>query len=140
MRVSYLDLADFIIRHCSNVPQQLEELWKRILLSVLIANTDDHLRNHSFLLGRDGTWQLAPAYDINPVPFGTGLRLNISETDNLLDVDLVESVAPSFRVSALRAKELIKRMKLIVSTWADEAKTLGVSRQEIQHMQQAFRS
>lgn len=138
--VSYLDVADFIVRHCSNVPQQLEELWKRILLSVLIANTDDHLRNHSFLLGRDGTWQLAPAYDINPVPFGTGLRLNISETDNRLDVDLVEQVAPSFRISALRAKELIKQMKLIVSTWAEEAKRLGVSRQEIQQMQQAFRA
>ena len=138
--VSYLDLADFIIRHCSNVPQQLEELWKRILFHVLISNTDDHLRNHSFLLGRDRTWQLAPAYDINPVPFGTGLRLNITETDNLLDVELVEEIAPSFRVSAPRAKDLIAQMELIVSTWADEAKRIGISRQEINLMRQAFRS
>jgi serine/threonine-protein kinase HipA len=137
--VSYLDLADFIIRHCSNVSQQLEELWKRILLNVLIANTDDHLRNHSFLLGPDGTWQLAPVYDINPVPFGAGLRLNISETDNQLDRALVEAVAPSFRVSSIRAKELIAHMTSIVSTWSDEAKKIGIPRQEILQMHQAFR-
>lgn len=136
---SYLDLAEFIVRHCSNVSQQLEELWKRILFNVLIANTDDHLRNHSFLLSRDSTWQLAPAYDMNPVPFGRGLHLNISETDNALDVELVASVAPSFRITPARVKELISQIMSIVSTWPDEATKIGLSRQEIRQMQGAFR-
>jgi serine/threonine-protein kinase HipA len=78
-------------------------------------------------------------YDINPVPFGTGLRLNISETDNQLDRALVEAVAPSFRVSSIRAKELIAHMTSIVSTWSDEAKKIGIPRQEILQMQQAFK-
>lgn len=111
----------------------------RILFSVLISNTDDHLRNHSSILGRDRTWQLAPAYDINPVPFGMGLRLNISETENLLDVELVEEVAPSFRIATFRAKELISQMIPVVSTWVDQAMKIGISRQEIHQMRQAFK-
>ncbi len=59
----------------------LEELWRRIVFYIAVKNTDDHLRNHGFLLTNDG-WRLSPAYDVNPVYFGTGLTLNISETDN----------------------------------------------------------
>ena len=66
--------------------------------------------------------------------------MNITETDNLLDVELVEEIAPCFRVSALRAKDLIAQMQLIVSMWADEAKRIGISRKEINLMCQAFRS
>ena len=62
-------------------------LWRRIVFSICVTNTDDHLRNHGFILTDQG-WLLSPAYDINPVELGTGLKLNISDNDNSLDIDL----------------------------------------------------
>ncbi|MCP3880584.1 MAG: HipA domain-containing protein, partial [Sulfitobacter sp.] len=77
---SYLELADVLIRLGANTRADREQLWRRIAFSVCASNTDDHLRNHGFLLKPNG-WSLAPAYDMNPDPHGAGLKLNISESD-----------------------------------------------------------
>ena len=90
--VSYLEIVSFILQHSADATADLEQLWRRILFNVLVSNTDDHLRNHGFLLTNKG-WRLSPAYDLNPNELGTGLRLNISENDNSLDVHLVMDVA-----------------------------------------------
>ena len=74
---SYLHLAEFIMRNGAKVEGDLEQLWRRILFNICVSNTDDHLRNHGFLLTNQG-WILSPAYDINPIETGTGLKLNIS--------------------------------------------------------------
>ncbi len=68
---SYLDLAAFIRANGASPRQDLVELWKRIVFSMAVSNTDDHLRNHGFLLTPTG-WRLAPLYDVNPVPSGSG--------------------------------------------------------------------
>ena len=109
--VSYLDLVEFISKSGANVSGDLDELWRRIVFSICVSNTDDHLRNHGFLF-REGGWVLSPAYDMNPVETGNGLSLNISETDNAQELDLVEEVAPYFRVSEKRAGEIIKKVKI----------------------------
>src|SRR6478735_4810114 len=83
----YLEVVEFISRYGAAVEKDLEELWRRIVFSICIKNTDDHLRNHGFLLTAKG-WVLSPAYDLNPNEYGTGLSLNISETDNALSIDL----------------------------------------------------
>ncbi|MCK5883425.1 MAG: type II toxin-antitoxin system HipA family toxin, partial [Bacteriovoracaceae bacterium] len=75
---SYLEIAEFITINGSNITEDLQQLWRRIILSICITNTDDHLRNHGFILDSDG-WRLSPAYDINPIQDGEGLKLNISE-------------------------------------------------------------
>ena len=118
--VSYLELVEFIIQNGANVNEDLEELFKRITFSVAISNTDDHLRNHGFILTKSG-WTLSPAYDINPNQYGVGLKLNISENDNSLDFNLVLSVAPYFRLSEKRATELIEQTKKVVSEWRNTA-------------------
>ena len=92
----YLEIVDYIIQNGSQVNQDLEELWRRIVFFIAITNGDDHLRNHGFLLKPQG-WSLAPAYDINPNEFAAGLSLNISETSNDLDFALAMEVAPFFR-------------------------------------------
>ena len=92
---SYLELVDFISKYGARPENDLKQLWRRIVFSICVSNTDDHLRNHGFLLTEKG-WGLSPAYDINPVETGMGLKLNISEDDNALDLDLVLSVAPYF--------------------------------------------
>lgn len=136
--VSYLDIAEFITHHSNKTTEQLEELWRRILFNVLVSNTDDHLRNHSFLLVNNA-WELSPVYDVNPVAHGNGLQLNISETDNALDPELVMSVAGNFRIGPERAVEIFQHMKSAVSTWEIEAIKIGISRNERNLMQGAFR-
>ncbi len=135
---SYLDLAAFIIKNGSNVDTDLEELWRRIVFSICITNTDDHLRNHGFILTDTG-WTLSPAYDINPVAHGTGLSLNISETDNSLSEDLAMDAAKYFRVNDKRAEEIIKKIKRSVSNWRETAKKHNISRSSQDRMANAFR-
>ena len=137
--VSYLELVEFIIQNGANVNEDLEELFKRITFSVAISNTDDHLRNHGFILTKSG-WTLSPAYDINPNQYGVGLKLNISENDNSLDFNLVLSVAPYFRLSEKRATELIEQTKKVVSEWRNTASKYKIPKTEQDMMRMAFRN
>jgi serine/threonine-protein kinase HipA len=136
--VSYLDLAEFIMQNGSSPDVDLEELWRRIVFYISISNTDDHLRNHGFLLTDKG-WTLSPAYDINPVPTGTGLSLNISTTDNALSIDLAREVAPYFRVSDKKAAEIIGAVQSKVSKWELIAEKIGIPKSERNVMAKAFK-
>jgi serine/threonine-protein kinase HipA len=135
--VSYLEIAEFLIRNGANVNADLKELWKRIVFNICVRNTDDHLRNHGFLLSGKG-WLLSPAYDMNPNEFGAGLGLNISENDNALDLDLAMSVTKYFRIDELEAKRNIRKVKEIVSDWRSEAKKTGIGKSEQDRMAIAF--
>lgn len=135
--VSYIELAEFIMRNGCKVNVDLQELWTRIVFNIAIKNTDDHLRNHGFILTPAG-WNLSPAYDINPVYFGKGLTLNISETDNSLDYDLALSVAKHFRVQNGKAQAIVEQIKKTVSTWRDLAVEYKIPRQEQELMEPAF--
>ncbi|HAZ11685.1 MAG: toxin HipA [Bdellovibrionales bacterium GWA2_49_15] len=137
---SYSEFVDFIISHGSprHVDSDLEELWKRIVFSIAVSNSDDHLRNHGFLLTQDG-WILSPAYDINPNEMATGLSLNISLESNALDYDLAKSVAKDFRLSSAKANEIIAAVKTEVALWKGLANKYGIGRPEQERMQKAFR-
>jgi serine/threonine-protein kinase HipA len=135
--ISYLHLAEFIIRNGVNVENDLEELWTRIVFNICVSNTDDHLRNHGFLFTPKG-WTLSPAYDINPNEKGTGLKLNISEHDNALEVDLALIVVPYFRIKPEKAKEIVATVKKVVSTWQTVANKYKISRNEQELMRRAF--
>lgn len=113
------------------------KLWRRIVFSIAISNTDDHLRNHGFLLTSIG-WELSPAYDINPVNNSTGLKLNISESDNALDIGLALEVKDLFRISDKRADEIITKIKKSVRDWKNIAISLNLSRNEQELMKAAF--
>jgi serine/threonine-protein kinase HipA len=134
---SYLEIADVIASQGAEAKVDLMELWTRIAFNVLISNTDDHLRNHGFLLTSDG-WRLAPAFDMNPNPLGTGLALDIDESDNALNLDLVRSVADYFRVSD--AESILDNVHSAISTWHDVARRLELSRAEQDNLAAAFRN
>jgi serine/threonine-protein kinase HipA len=136
---SYLDLVQVIVQRGAHPARDLEQLWRRIVFFVCISNVDDHLRNHGFLLEPRG-WSLAPAYDVNPVPTGGALTLNISETDNAMDLTLVRDVAKYFRIDARRANAIIREMVAVVRDWPKEAKAAGISRSEQERMAPAFRA
>lgn len=137
--VSYLDLVGFIMQNGDKdfVASDLEELWRRIVFSICVKNTDDHLRNHGFILGENG-WKLSPAYDVNAVPTGSGLSLNISDEDNSLDLNLALEVAEFFRLNSIEAKEIIKQVQKNVSKWKLIAANYGLSRREQELMSFAF--
>lgn len=135
---SYLELAAFLERHGAHPARDLEQLWRRIVFAVCVSNVDDHLRNHGFLLGSKG-WELSPAYDLNPVADGEGLSLDISETDNAQDLDLVRDVAQYFRVKAPRREAIVAEVVSAVSGWSAVADASGISRAEQQRMARAFR-
>jgi serine/threonine-protein kinase HipA len=103
-----------------------------------VSNTDDHLRNHGFILVPGKGWRLSEAYDMNPVPDSHGLKLNISEADNAMDLDLVRAVAPYFRVHAKTAREIIGSSQAIVKQWPTIAASLKIPAREQQRMAPAF--
>jgi len=137
--VSYLELVAFILREGANVEKDLEALWRRIVFSICVSNTDDHLRNHGFLLEPGQGWILSPAYDINPVAHADGLKLNISESDNTQSLELAEDVAELFRLKPKQAKRMIKEVLSAVSHWHREADQLKISKKEQDYMAHAFR-
>jgi len=137
-RASYLDLAALITRVGAHAKRDLEQLWRRIVFSICVSNVDDHLRNHGFLLEPRG-WSLAPAYDMNPIARGSGLTLDISETDNAQDLELARSVAPQFRVAKAKAESIIRQVRDAVRAFDDVAADRGISRAQRERMAPAFR-
>jgi serine/threonine-protein kinase HipA len=135
---SYLELAEFIVHHGKQVEEDLEQLWRRIVFFICVSNVDDHLRNHGFILETNG-WVLAPAYDINPVASGNGLKLNISGSDNSQDLSLAKEVAQYFRVKPDKATKIVSEVCKIVKGWRKEATSLGISVKEQDRMARAFR-
>ena len=135
---SYLEIARVLIDHGAQTNADLRELWSRIVFNLLVSNTNDHLRNHGFILAPGKGWCLSAAYDMNPAPGSQGLKLNISEADNAMDLDLARSVAPYFRVNAKAASEIIERSSAIVRQWPKIATNLGVRGREQERMAAAF--
>ena len=136
---SYLEIVEFLTRHGAATETDMHELWRRIVFSICVSNTDDHLRNHGFLLQPDG-WKLSPAYDINPDPTGTGLSLNISDVDNSLNLELALEVAEYFRLDNAEAISVMDAVKQAVIKWPDIANEFGIPRAEQQMMAAAFRA
>jgi len=136
--VSYLELASVLIANGSTTDADLRELWSRIVFSMLVSNTDDHLRNHGFLLHPGRGWTLAPAFDVNPVSHALGLKLNVSEFDNALDLDLARSVAGYFRVAGKEADDIVANQRKIVAQWQTLAGRLGLAPREQSRMAPAF--
>jgi serine/threonine-protein kinase HipA len=136
--VGYLDLVGFIMQHCPAAKEDLEQLWRRMLFNVLVSNTDDHLRNHGFILTDKG-WRLSPAYDMNPNEMGNGLTLNISENSNELDIYLALETAHFYQLKTEQAESILKEMHQEISNWRAVAKKLGISNSEIEQTKRAFR-
>lgn len=135
---SYLDIAGFIKAYGANPKSDLKELWKRIVFNMSVTNTDDHLRNHAFILAKSG-WILSPLYDVNPVPYGDELSLLIDSEDNSIDIELAIRTAPRFGITEKEANALSEEIISVVrDNWEKLAKEYGLSRTQIENMRPAF--
>lgn len=135
---SYLDMASLIRKYGAVPKKDLQELWRRIVFNMAVSNTDDHLRNHGFLLSDEG-WVLSPMYDVNPNSDGDTLSLNVDTASNLIDFELALSVAGLFGLPQKQAETGIEEIRQIVGNhWRKLAQKYGLNRNEIENMSPAF--
>ncbi|HTD98509.1 MAG TPA: HipA domain-containing protein [Mucilaginibacter sp.] len=134
---SYLEIAEFIQHDATASKEDLQQLWRRIIFNIAVSNTDDHLRNHGFLLSDKG-WRLSPAYDLNPSTDKTGLGLNIDLDSNDLDLDLAKSVGEYFQLNNNEMNHIIEDVRAGTSNWREHAQNINIPRQEQEQMAAAF--
>lgn len=135
---SYLEIAEFIQNYGSSIEADLHQLWRRIVFNMAISNTDDHFRNHGFLLEEKG-WRLSPAYDINPSIDKNGLALNVDMDNNALDFELAKSVGKFFQLNEDQMDQILHEIVMVVEDWRTLASKLGISRADQETMSSAFR-
>lgn len=135
---SYLELVSFIKANGAEPKCDLKELWKRIVFNMAVSNTDDHLRNHGFILTQKG-WRLSPLYDVNPIPYGANLSLNVSMDDNSISIELAMSVAKYFGIKKHEAGEISgKIIRIVHENWELLAEKYGLTRSACEYMRPAF--
>ena len=134
---SYLDIASFIKQNGANPNNDLLELWKRIAFNMLIKNTDDHLRNHGFILAKKG-WVLSPLFDVNPSPYGDYLSLLVNEYDSKISLNLLLSVSKYFKIEENAIEILSNMQKIIKDNWKDLALKYKIKNENIEKMKHAF--
>lgn len=137
---SYLEIAEVIENSSARATAELHQLWRRIVLSVLISNTDDHLRNHGFLHERGDVWRLAPAFDLNPnpAPGPKYLSTAIGDADDSASLSSALSVAEYFRLSEAQARATMREVAAAVSRWRHVAGLHQLPASEIAAMEPAF--
>lgn len=135
---SYIEIAD-IITKCSGSPKEdLKELYKRIIFNMCISNTDDHLRNHGFIL-KNNNWRLSPVFDINPSIYGDSLSLSIDGYNKQFSFENALSVTKEFMLSKEEALAIIDSTKNIVTNnWKKLSKKHDISNEEIKYLEPAF--
>ncbi|QHS61262.1 type II toxin-antitoxin system HipA family toxin [Chitinophaga agri] len=134
---SYLEIAEFIQYQGAAPMEDLHQLWRRIVFNMSVSNTDDHLRNHGFIL-TDAGWRLSPAYDLNPSIDKNGLALNVDLDDNALNYKLAFQVGDYFQLGQTEMTRILTEVTSVVSNWEQYAKEIGIPRAQIQQMVPAF--
>lgn len=137
---SYLEIADAIERNSPSAVSDLHELWRRIAFSVLISNTDDHLRNHGFLRLSSAGWSLSPAFDLNPNPEPGPKHLNTSIEfgDTTASLATLMDVCDYFRLDDGDARVVLGEVHDATGGWRKAATAAGVDGAGVSDMESAF--
>jgi serine/threonine-protein kinase HipA len=134
---SYLELVELLQRQGAQTLKDTHQLFRRIVFSILIHNTDDHLRNHGFFVEAHGI-RLSPAFDVNPSVERDDLTLAINETETACDVQIAREAHKFYGLTLGEADEVIDEVGGAVRTWRAEAEGLRISRSEMEMMAGAF--
>ena len=139
-QASYLEIGQVIEEHSPDAGRDLRELWRRIVFTILISNTDDHLRNHGFLRTSTAGWSLSPAFDLNPNPKGGAKHLTtaIDETNTQASLATALEVAELFRVSEARARAIVADVSTATARWRDVALMAGLGGRQLEQLELAF--
>lgn len=136
---SYLDIAQFLLTNGARtqIGADLEQLFRRVVFNVAVGNRDDHLRNHGFVLTREG-WRLAPAFDVNPNIDKAEHVLNIDDVDNRPSIKNALDSAELYELDASRAMQIVEEVEAAVKDWRLVARKAGIANAEIELMEAAF--
>lgn len=137
---TYTEIVDALKRYSSDYRADTEELWRRIALTILITNVDDHMRNHGFLHVEKNQWRLSPAFDINPFPDKRRV-LKTWITESIGDAANIESLmeaAPYFGIEHRRACALLSAVERAVARWRQIGKDIGMKTTELNAFEKAF--
>lgn len=132
----YLDIVDFILQHCCDIEWNLRQLYRRVAFNIAIGNSDDHFRNHGFLLTSRG-WTLSSAYDLNPTLSDTQSLL-INRDSNLADLSLLLASSEEYMISRAEADKIIQEVKSSVEKWQTVARRLKIVQREIDYFNYVF--
>lgn len=132
----YTDIVDFIIQHGSDVERNLEELYRRVAFYIIVGNSDDHFRNHGFLLTRKG-WELSPAYDINPT-LSDKQSLLINRDSSEADLKILLRSAEDYMLAPEKAQRIIEEVRTAMRPWRSEARKLGLPQRDIDMLAPKF--
>jgi len=138
---SYLELVDALRQTGAHPKKDIQELWRRIIFTVLVSNMDDHMRNHGFLYQGTNGWILSPAYDINPVPADIApryLKSSINYDDSSASIENALSVHSLFGLALKEANNIIKEVSAVTANWRKEAVSFGLANNEIDRLETAF--
>lgn len=137
---SYLEIAQVIEERSPAATDELRQLWRRICFTILISNTDDHLRNHGFLHERAESWRLSPAFDMNPNPAPGPKELStaVDFNDFHASIDTLMGIAEYFRMDAQKAADMLAQVASAVGHWRTTAISHGLTQAEIEKMKPAF--
>ncbi len=137
----YTDIAD-VIRQISSTPvDDLHELWRRIVFTILVSNTDDHLKNHGFIYVGGDRWRLSPAFDINPSPS----RHRVLETGIIqggsfeASLEIALEACEFFDVKWEDAERVAAEMaSTLAASWKEALRDEGASSDDIRLYSEAF--
>lgn len=139
---SYPEIAAALRQHGARVPEDLPQLWRRMVFNILASNTDDHLRNHGVLYAGPRGWRLSPAYDLNPVPIDIRPRMLTTtitiDHDPTASLDLALEVAGDFALKPAAARGIAREVRRATAGWRKTAARLGISKAEMERMEAAF--
>ncbi len=134
---SYLELVDLLQTYGAATAADCQQLFRRVVFSILIHNTDDHLRNHGFILDSTGL-RLSPAFDLNPSIEGSDLSLAINEVETHCDVSIALEACSDYGLSRKDAVRIVDQVRAVVALWRTEAEALGISKWKQAEMVAAF--
>lgn len=126
----YLDIVDFILQNCCDVENNLRQLYRRVAFNIAIGNTDDHFRNHGFLLTPRG-WTLSPAYDMNPTD-NEYQSLLITSSTNKSDLNLLMEASEEYMIGKEEASRIIQEVTDAVKGWRRITANLGIAKREME--------
>ena len=132
----YIDIVDFIISGCTDVDANLRELFRRVAFNICVGNSDDHFRNHGFLLTARG-WILSPAYDMNPT-LNDHQSLLINSKTNESDLSILLNSCEEYMHTPEVAKSVINEVVAAVKDWRVLANRLGITKREMSLFEEVF--
>ena len=132
----YLDIVDFILQNCCDVEDNLRQLYRRVAFNIAIGNSDDHFRNHGFLLTPKG-WTLSPAYDMNPT-LNEYQALIINSKTNRADLQVLLDSSEEYMIGKEEVGRIINEVKDGVRHWKSIATRLGIAKREMDVFEQVY--